>query len=116
MNAPFTILSHDDVRSCDESPMSSIVEAIARHVSVDGCQFVVMGDAPQVGERFSFAVGPDAAMFGSVRWVLGDRIAFGFDRPIGPEMMATLSAHPGAATTLQPQSLSYTGEKPSANG
>lgn len=59
--------------------------AIARHVSSEGCQFVVEQDNIAQGQRFSFAVEGHSRVRGTVRWVVGDRLGFAFDQPITRE-------------------------------
>lgn len=56
--------------------------ATARHISAEGCQFVVGPDRIAEGQRLRFALEGHPAVRGTVRWVVGDRIGFAFDRPI----------------------------------
>jgi hypothetical protein len=56
--------------------------AVARHISAEGCQFVIERDEVAEGQRFSFGVEGHPLILGTVRWVVGDRVGFAFDRPI----------------------------------
>jgi hypothetical protein len=69
--------------------------AVARHVTSDGCQFVVESDvvAPEEiaqGQRFSFALDGHPPVRGTVRWVVHDRVGFAFDRPISHDAQAAM--------------------------
>jgi hypothetical protein len=74
---------------------SAYASAIARHISADGCQFVTGSAGIVEGQRFRFAPGGLAPISGTVRWVVGDRAGFAFDRPIPTEAQATMRQHRG---------------------
>ncbi|GGC14271.1 hypothetical protein GCM10011494_36370 [Novosphingobium endophyticum] len=74
---------------CEQSAYASVG---ARHVSAEGCQFVVEREMPAKGERFAFHVDGRVAVTGTVRWVVSDRIGFAFDRLIDREMQTALLA------------------------
>lgn len=82
----------------DDTARSETLEGAARHVSAHGCQFVLNGRAPAVGCRLAFATPAGAAVSGTIRWVLRDRIGFAFDRPIDADAIAGL---PREATVLR---------------
>lgn len=56
--------------------------AVARHVTADGCQFVIEKAGVAAGQCFCFVVDDHPPVRGTVRWVVRDRIGFAFDRPI----------------------------------
>ncbi|WP_404480706.1 PilZ domain-containing protein [Novosphingobium sp. BL-52-GroH] len=64
---------------------SAYASAVARHISSEGCQFVVEQEDIAEGQRFSFAVDGHPPIRGTVRWVVSDRIGFAFDGPISRE-------------------------------
>ena len=72
---------------------AAALKGIARHVSNEGCQFVLTGMAPQIGQRLTFALASEPAISGVIRWVLDDRIGFAFARPISGQAMAELTGH-----------------------
>lgn len=74
---------------CEHSAYASVG---ARHVSAEGCQFVVEREMPAKGERFLFHVDGQATVAGTVRWVVSDRIGFAFDSPIDREVQTALLA------------------------
>ncbi|MCJ2177121.1 PilZ domain-containing protein [Novosphingobium album (ex Hu et al. 2023)] len=57
-------------------------KAVAKHVSAEGCQFIVRPDNIEAGQRFRFNLEGLDPVIGSVRWVVGDRVGFAFDRPL----------------------------------
>ncbi|HUD31287.1 MAG TPA: PilZ domain-containing protein [Novosphingobium sp.] len=63
---------------------------MARHISSEGCQFVVEQDDIAEGQRFSFALEGHPAVRGTVRWVVNDRVGFAFDRPISRDTQAAM--------------------------
>lgn len=66
--------------------------AVARHVSSEGCQFVIEQDNIAEGQRFSFDVEGHDPVRGTVRWVVGDRLGFAFDHPITREAQRAMQA------------------------
>lgn len=100
MNAPISIhpAGGPDPRDpCSQGKM----EGVARHVSADGCQLVLAGKAPGVGQRFSLAAGRDPTISGTIQWVLGSRVGFAFDRPLDAATALGLSAHLAQFRTLE---------------
>ncbi|MGF7152547.1 PilZ domain-containing protein [Novosphingobium gossypii] len=61
---------------------STHASAVARHVTADGCQFVIERIGVSAGQCFSFVLDDHPPVRGTVRWVVRDRIGFAFDRPI----------------------------------
>lgn len=55
------------------------LSGIARHVTQDGCQFVITGPAPKPGCRLTCQLGINPPIAGVVRWIVEDRIGFAFD-------------------------------------
>jgi len=85
-------------------PLAASLTGVARHVCVDGCQFVITGLSPSVRQRLSFSLASGTVITGSVSWILGDRIAFAFDRQITSTAMSALASHQSSLTavTLSP--------------
>ncbi|MYL99038.1 PilZ domain-containing protein [Novosphingobium sp. FGD1] len=69
---------------------SAYASAVARHISAEGCQFVVEQVGVVQGQRFSFALDGHPAVRGTVRWVVKDRVGFAFDQPISRDAQAAM--------------------------
>ncbi|MEE4453178.1 PilZ domain-containing protein [Novosphingobium resinovorum] len=69
---------------------SAYASALARHVSADGCQFVVERSPIEQGQRLSFALEGYPPVLGTVRWVVKDRVGFAFDRPISRDAQSAM--------------------------
>ncbi|MCJ2182009.1 PilZ domain-containing protein [Novosphingobium sp. 1949] len=52
---------------------------VARHVSADGCQFVLEQGALERGQNLAFLLEGFGVVRGKVRWIVADRIGFAFD-------------------------------------
>lgn len=74
---------------CRQSAFASVG---ARHVSAEGCQFVIDCEMPTKGERFAFSLDERITVAGTVSWVVKDRIGFAFDCPIGQDLRTALLA------------------------
>lgn len=74
----------------------------ARHVSAEGCQFMIRGARPVVGERLGFAWHGEP-IGGTVRWVLEDRIGFAFARRLDPSICLKLAGQSVALEALNPK-------------
>lgn len=98
MNAPATIKTIDRLLAPGQLPDGAALSGVARHVCVDGCQFVLSGHVPAVGDRLWFALASGEVITGWVSWILGERIGFAFSEQIGPATMSALSSHPIAFT------------------
>jgi hypothetical protein len=70
--------------------LSTHASAVARHVTSDGCQFVIERAGVAAGQCFSFVVDDYPPVRGTVRWVVKDRIGFAFDRPISRDAQAAM--------------------------
>lgn len=77
------------------------VDGVPRHVSAEGCQFALTTKAPDAGARMSFALPPHPVVTGTISWVLGDRIGFGFDRTLCPAATGELSRSSAAAKVIR---------------
>lgn len=69
---------------------SAYASAVARHISSEGCQFVVEQNVVAEGQRFSFALDGHPPVRGTVRWVVSDRVGFAFDRPISRDAQGAM--------------------------
>lgn len=76
------------------------LKGVARHVSGEGCQFVLIDNAPGVGQRLTFALACAPAISGVIRWVLGNRVGFAFDRPISDLAVAELTGYLAALQAI----------------
>ena len=76
-------------------------DGVARHVSADGCQLVITGEAPGAGQRLSFAIECGATITGSIQWVVGSRAGFVFDHRIDAATATGLSNHLAKFRTLE---------------
>lgn len=74
--------------------------AMPRHVSAEGCQFLVETARPTVGERLVVAVDPATRVPGQVRWVVDDRFALVFDQPLDREVRMKIERHGRARGAL----------------
>ncbi|SFG25341.1 PilZ domain-containing protein [Novosphingobium sp. CF614] len=72
---------------------SAYAAAMARHISADGCQFVLARDKVAPGQRFRFKLEGHEPVVGTVRWVVADRVGFAFDRPLGRDSQQALTDH-----------------------
>lgn len=64
--------------------------AAAKHVSAEGCQFVLGCDDAVPGQRFRFDLTGCGPVFGTVKWSVSDRIGFAFDHPLCSESLRVL--------------------------
>lgn len=62
--------------------VSAYASAVAKHVSSEGCQFIVERENLVEGQRFTFTLDDHAPIQGTVRWVMSGRVGFAFDTPI----------------------------------
>ena len=67
--------------------------AVAKHVSADGCQLIVVREGIAPGQRFRFKLTDFAPVIGTVRWVTGKRVGFAFDMPIARPLQDALAEH-----------------------
>lgn len=72
--------------------VSAYASAIAKHVSSEGCQFIVERENLAQGQRFAFTVDGYAPIQGTVRWVMSDRIGFAFDAPIARDAQRAMES------------------------
>lgn len=70
--------------------LSTHASAVARHVTAEGCQFVVERTGLAAGQSFSFTLDDHPPVRGTVRWVVRNRIGFAFDRPISHDTQAAM--------------------------
>ncbi len=79
------------------------IRAIARHVSGEGCLFLVPRGDLEPGEALLVSVATFPAVRGVVRWVLEDRLGFAFRQvlPEGMEHALADQARAGAPVTLE---------------
>lgn len=68
---------------------SAHASAMARHVSVDGCQFVLEAEALAQGQRVAFAL-EGRAVRATVRWIVQDRAGVAFDQPLSAAQAALM--------------------------
>lgn len=101
MNAAISIRSPKIDRASDTCQEGMVFAGTARHVSIEGCQFVIVGETPAVGCRFSITVAGEGLICGVVSWVVGARIGFGFGQQIGPATMSALSPHLGLPVAVR---------------
>ena len=92
MNAPIERLLPGHRSISPQLSGADALEGIARHVAAEGCQFTLSTDAPPVGQPMVFVLSSGTAVSGTISWVLGNRIGFAFDRPLGPDAIAELSS------------------------
>ncbi len=71
----------------------SACTALAKHISAEGCQFIVRADSIATGQRFRFNLDGLEPVVGTVRWVVDDRIGFAFDRPLSRKSQDVLTSH-----------------------
>jgi hypothetical protein len=93
MNAPLIRPSNDRQGDRLAPQNGDVLAGIARHVSREGCQFVMTGKAPSVGRRLRVMMESGACVSGTIRWVLGERVGFAFDRAIDEAEVAGLTYH-----------------------
>ncbi|MFC0205480.1 PilZ domain-containing protein [Novosphingobium soli] len=74
--------------------------AVARHVSAEGCQFVVEQGNVAEGQSLGLAVDGHPPIRGTVRWVVSDRIGFAFDCPLPRDAQAALQQRGRSARTV----------------
>lgn len=67
--------------------------AVPRHVCAEGCQLVVRHADVRAGQRLRFRLEGARAVAGTVRWVVGDRAGFAFDRPLSRDDASVLLRH-----------------------
>jgi len=90
MNAPVLRPANDIANVANTLAHDTALHGIARHVSAEGCQFVIVGKVPSMGRRIRFVAAPDVTVIGTIRWVLGERIGVAFDRRIDAAAVAVL--------------------------
>jgi hypothetical protein len=100
MIAPL-ITPANDRGDADTAHVKGMLEGAARHVSSEGCQFVMSGKAPGLGRRLRVAAGPQWAITGTVRWVVGERIGFAFDQRIDAAAVIALADHFACARVIE---------------
>lgn len=71
----------------------SACTALAKHVSADGCQFVVRREEFAPGQRLRFNLEGFEPVAGTVRWIVDDRVGFAFDRPLCRKSQEALSGY-----------------------
>ncbi len=102
MNAPVFRPANDIANPVGSTPADATLRGIPRHVSAEGCQFVIAGKVPAVGRCLRVDLAPDLAIHGTIRWVLGDRIGFAFDRRVVAAALAVLSSPLAGALPIEP--------------
>lgn len=71
-----------------------------RHVTAEGCQFLLASGHAGADERKVFTLPGGARVAGTVRWILEERVGFAFDRPLDDATLAALSEEVAALTAL----------------
>lgn len=85
------VLSQDpDSASFGRPQPLAYASGVARHISSDGCQFVVEQDDVVAGQCFRLALADHPPVRGTVRWVVADRVGFAFERPISRDVQVAL--------------------------
>ena len=91
MNAPVFRPANGIANTADISTGGASLRGIARHISAEGCQFVIVGKVPSIGRRVRLVVAPGVTVTGTIRWVLGERVGFAFDHRVDAATVAILS-------------------------
>jgi len=68
------------------------VDAIARHASAEGCQFILTGPLIQPDARVLVILGSGDDLRATVRWRVGSRIGVAFDSTASDTILAELAA------------------------
>ena len=84
-----------------EQQDSPYAAALAKHVSAEGCQFVLKREKVVQGQRFRFNLEGQAPVIGTVRWVVAERVGFAFDRPLCRSSLDALTSHCRAVHGLE---------------
>lgn len=66
---------------------------VPRHVSAEGCQFQAIGSLPEAGQALLVLIDQHMPLAGQVRWVVDDRFALVFDRPLSRPLRKALENH-----------------------
>lgn len=78
-----------------------VLQGVARHVTIDGCQFVLTGPRPEAGMRLSCRLSAHASVTGTVRWIVEDRIGFAFQHPLDAANLAELASHAAQVKAIE---------------
>lgn len=73
----------------------------ARHVSADGCQFVLDRGVLKRGQKIAFRLDGIGTIRGDVRWTVGNRVGFAFDRRLAYDVQNALQSHSKAVRHMQ---------------
>lgn len=101
MNAPLNRLPHGRPSTSPRVPGAGSLDGVARHVTAEGCQFVLSGDAPPAGKAMIFLLTSGAPVTGRIIWVLDRRIGLAFDHPLAPDYVDELSSQSSALKALR---------------
>lgn len=80
---------------------SEQLRGFPRHVTAEGCQFLLASGSGEPGARKIFTAPDGTPVEGTIRWIIEERVGFAFDRPLGNATHAALSDQVTALTAIE---------------